>query len=291
MPDNFEDYMSQWLDYKRKQHIQNQFNRESPLAVPGVQRKATPQELENMRVDLNNLNRSISQDSLSIVDKVSKLGPEQSVDDLLNNDSEASYIAQHLWEKARDKYVLTDNLKNGYICTGSNCTYNATIGYHPTPRVSDLKANPEQYGFKRITNPNKTFSKATKEAEPGDVVIYPMGSHAGTYVGDGRYNWSSGGMSKNDWVLNGRDPGLDMGIVYRFVGTPQDSAQVRKDFEAGVEIPKVTVTPRRQTHYQHPDFDKMADTVIDSAIDAGLSKGNKVEHWSATPQYIFPSIF
>lgn len=196
-----------------------------------------------------------------------------------------------MWKKFRDKYVLEDNLKNGYICTGSNCIYNATYQYHPIQRVSDLKQNPEQFGFKKVTDSSKLFSKASKEAQPGDIVIYPFGSHAATYVGDGKYNWSSGGVSENDWVLNGKDPGLDMGLVYRFVGTPQDSAQVRKDFEAGVEIPKVTVTPRKQTHYQHPDFDKMADTVIESAINAGLSKSNKVEHWSATPQYIFPSIF
>jgi hypothetical protein len=160
--------------------------------------------------------------------------------------------------KSSEEMIRTaeNELNSGFkpqLVEGASCIYTATDNYGRKYRVSGnqtFRANPNKYGFEEIS---------LNELAPGDIVQDfssrdNMPHHAITFVGydeNGKalFNYSKGGSTEEDIVINGHYPFIlddenprvhldgvnndklkHSAAAYRFVGTKEDNEKWNNDY-------------------------------------------------------------
>lgn len=127
-----------------------------------------------------------------------------------------------------------DNLGQGY---GENCIINATDNYGvPVKGNWTFMENYPKYGFKEVDY---------RDSQPGDIVQFFNKTgpyHAGILenndINNPTYNGTHGGHIYNtDIKMLPMTTGNRR--YYRFVGTPKDSAQWKKDYDQAIEANKM----------------------------------------------------
>lgn len=271
----FEEYVALWAEQQRLKNLQSQYERNSPVILSSVQRKMTDEELTQLEKTLANVLSSRDHDLMRISQIASQYNGdyEEPINYLYNTNPTYKDIADNLWRSYVDEQILKDDLKSGYICTGSNCTYNATVDLpHAATYSADIVTNPAKYGLQLID---------ASDIQPGDLrVLFDDNGkpyHTVTYAGNGRYNWSNGHVSEDSWVTMGEDPSINKmkTNTYRFVGTDDDKASLYEKFLNGVKIEHITLTPieRRRKRINRDymsESDEWADNMLNRVSEEGL---------------------
>ncbi len=196
-----EEYISEQIKNKRLQALDKSRNR-TEILVPIIPNPQSKDEWEQQL--LNTYNDYI------------KASYEH---DRLGNNTQAQWCRQQA-QRYKNNYL------KGYqsTITGANCMYNAGDCYGlKIPGTQTFKARHKQLGFIK-----------GKEMKPGDIVLdikYDIPTHAmiydHTFNGIPLFNYARGSINKNfqdSYVKQGKYKS-DKNEVYKYVGTPADSAK------------------------------------------------------------------
>ena len=124
---------------------------------------------------------------------------------------------------------LDKNVKYGYSCLK---TASDNYGKVALSNV-EFAQNPAKYGFQKIQFEDALEGDLTQairfDGKPHHAMML---DNKGSNPHTSRYNYSHGGSEPSDIVVGGRFA-IDEKDYYRFVGSPQDSIQWKKDFDSG----------------------------------------------------------